>query len=346
MERLVTIVGGGLAGSEAAWRLARAGVAVELREMRPARRSAAHVSDGLAELVCSNSLRSDNPLNAVGLLHEELRRLGSLVLGAADETRVPAGDALAVDRERFSRLVTERLRDWCVTDQSRCELGFDLHPAKGLAFGGVGPRDALAGQRETPADIRIEERVHRHIADVHPRVHWIPVRVAAAELEAQPLCLVAIARCERRLVVGRVERPALRFALVARQVVFDTGEFAFVDSNLSALYPNLEAVIDLNRKVSGLRDVLKLEIGAKAPETSLPDASGKVTELSSLKGKYVLLLFWASWSSQSVDEFRKYQELYPPGGSRFVGVFVQAAAPQVLAMTVLVYTSAAPFQSW
>src|SRR5512142_3540307 len=105
----VTIVGGGLAGSEAAWRLARAGVEVELREMKPVRRSPAHAGDGLAELVCSNSLRSDNPLNAVGLLHEELRRLGSVVLAAADETRVPAGDALAVDRERFSRLVTGRI---------------------------------------------------------------------------------------------------------------------------------------------------------------------------------------------------------------------------------------------
>ena len=84
----VTIVGGGLAGSEAAHQLARAGVAVDLLEMRPAARSPAHVSDGLAELVCSNSLRSDNPANAVGLLHEELRRLASLVLAAADATRV------------------------------------------------------------------------------------------------------------------------------------------------------------------------------------------------------------------------------------------------------------------
>ncbi len=107
--RRITVIGGGLAGSEAAWALARAGVLVELREMRPEARSPAHVSDGLAELVCSNSLRSDNPANAVGLLHEELRRVGSLVLGAADATRVPAGDALAVDRERFSRLVTDRL---------------------------------------------------------------------------------------------------------------------------------------------------------------------------------------------------------------------------------------------
>jgi len=109
MPHRVTVIGGGLAGSEAAWQLARAGVAVELVEMKPARRSPAHRGDGLAELVCSNSLRSDNPENAVGLLHEELRRLGSLVLEAADATRVPAGDALAVDRERFSAHVTARL---------------------------------------------------------------------------------------------------------------------------------------------------------------------------------------------------------------------------------------------
>src|SRR5512146_1812727 len=94
----VSVIGGGLAGSEAAWLLAEAGLDVELVEMKPARRSPAHVLDGLAELVCSNSLRSDNPANAVGLLHEELRRMGSLVLAAADATRVPAGDALPVDR--------------------------------------------------------------------------------------------------------------------------------------------------------------------------------------------------------------------------------------------------------
>ncbi len=105
----ITIIGGGLAGSEAAWQLAQAGAPVDLHEMKPARRSPAHKLDGLAELVCSNSLRSDNPENAVGLLHEELRRASSLVLAAADATRVPAGDALAVDRERFSALVTERL---------------------------------------------------------------------------------------------------------------------------------------------------------------------------------------------------------------------------------------------
>ncbi len=109
-ERHVTVIGGGLAGSEAAWQLAERGVGVRLVEMKPARRSPAHRLDGLAELVCSNSLRADDPANAIGLLHEELRRLGSLILGAADATRVPAGGALAVDRERFSALVTEKVR--------------------------------------------------------------------------------------------------------------------------------------------------------------------------------------------------------------------------------------------
>src|SRR5512138_2651866 len=111
MDRCVTIVGGGLAGSEAAWQLARAGVPAVLLEMKPGRRSPAHVQDGLAELVCSNSLRSDDPSNAVGLLHEELRRLGSVVLSAADACRVPAGGALAVDRERFSARVTRILEE-------------------------------------------------------------------------------------------------------------------------------------------------------------------------------------------------------------------------------------------
>jgi len=109
VRRRVAVVGGGLAGCEAAWVLADAGVEVELFEMKPGRRSPVQRLDGLAELVCSNSLRSDNPLNAVGLLHEELRHLRSLVLACADAARVPAGDALAVDRQAFSALVTERL---------------------------------------------------------------------------------------------------------------------------------------------------------------------------------------------------------------------------------------------
>jgi methylenetetrahydrofolate--tRNA-(uracil-5-)-methyltransferase len=109
-SRSVHIVGGGLAGSEAAWQLAQAGIPVVLHEMRPLRTTAAHKTDGYAELVCSNSFRSDDAAhNAVGLLHAEMRRLGSLIMRAADANQVPAGGALAVDRDGFSAAVTAAL---------------------------------------------------------------------------------------------------------------------------------------------------------------------------------------------------------------------------------------------
>ena len=108
--KAVHVVGGGLAGSEAAWQIAQAGVPVLLHEMRPVRKTDAHHTDGLAELVCSNSFRSDDfESNAVGLLHEEMRRCNSLVMAAADKAQVPAGGALAVDRDLFSQEVTRRL---------------------------------------------------------------------------------------------------------------------------------------------------------------------------------------------------------------------------------------------
>ena len=107
----VTVVGAGLAGCEAAWQIARQGVDVRLFEMKSEKMSPAHHSGLFAELVCSNSLRGDGLHNAVGLLKEELRRLGSLILDCAEKTRVEAGGALAVDREGFSRLVTERIRE-------------------------------------------------------------------------------------------------------------------------------------------------------------------------------------------------------------------------------------------
>ena len=104
-----TVIGAGLAGSECAWQLARRGVKVTLREMKPEKKTPAHSTAYFAELCCSNSLRGDALSNAVGLLKEELRRLDSLILSCADATRVEAGGALAVDRHAFAALVTERV---------------------------------------------------------------------------------------------------------------------------------------------------------------------------------------------------------------------------------------------
>ena len=108
---MVKVIGAGLAGSEAAWQLAQRGLQVELYEMKPVKKSPAHHSDSFAELVCSNSLRGDRLENAVGLLKEELRRCGSLILQCAEATRVEAGGCLAVDREGFANLVTEKIRN-------------------------------------------------------------------------------------------------------------------------------------------------------------------------------------------------------------------------------------------
>jgi methylenetetrahydrofolate--tRNA-(uracil-5-)-methyltransferase len=106
----VTVIGAGLAGSEAAWQIAKQDVPVTLYEMRPVKRTPAHHTDRFAELVCSNSLRANGLTNAVGVLKEEMRRLDSLILSCADLHAVPAGGALAVDREGFSEEVTKRLR--------------------------------------------------------------------------------------------------------------------------------------------------------------------------------------------------------------------------------------------
>ena len=119
----VHIIGGGLAGSEAAWQLARAGVSSVVHEMRPIRETDAHQTDGLAELVCSNSFRSDDAeYNAVGLLHEEMRRANSLIIKSADANRVPAGGALAVDRDGFSADVEQALEDDPLVDIRREEI--------------------------------------------------------------------------------------------------------------------------------------------------------------------------------------------------------------------------------
>ncbi len=109
--KFVNVYGAGLAGCEAAWQIAERGVKVKLYEMKPHKFTPAHHSNGFAELVCSNSLRSDSVINAVGLLKEEMRRLGSLIMMAAEETKVPAGSALAVDRELFSAFITEKIKN-------------------------------------------------------------------------------------------------------------------------------------------------------------------------------------------------------------------------------------------
>jgi methylenetetrahydrofolate--tRNA-(uracil-5-)-methyltransferase len=136
----VHIIGGGLAGSEAAWQVARAGVPVVLHEMRPVRGTDAHQTAGLAELVCSNSLRSDDPVNnAVGLLHEEMRRCGSLVLRAADATKLPAGGALAVDRIGFSAAIEAALSSEALIEIRREEIAI-LPPVEwGSAIIATGP---------------------------------------------------------------------------------------------------------------------------------------------------------------------------------------------------------------
>jgi len=125
----VHVIGAGMAGSEAAWALAQAGVPVVLHEMRPVVKTDAHQTDGFAELVCSNSFRSDDAQqNAVGLLHEEMRRAGSLTMAAAEIAKVPAGGALAVDRDSFSEFVTERLQGHPLVTVERGEVA-GLPPA-------------------------------------------------------------------------------------------------------------------------------------------------------------------------------------------------------------------------
>src|SRR5262249_55044251 len=126
----VHIVGAGLAGSEAAWRIASSGVPVVLHEMRPQRMTEAHRTECCAELVCSNSFRSDDAANnAVGLLHAEMRKLGSLIMRAADAMQSPAGGASAVDRDGFSAAVTKALREHPLIEIARGEIAC-LPPAE------------------------------------------------------------------------------------------------------------------------------------------------------------------------------------------------------------------------
>ncbi len=151
----IHIIGGGLAGSEAAWQLAECGVKVRLSEMRGVEGTAAHQTDELAELVCSNSFRSDDSVrNAVGLLHDEMRRLGSLIMRCADAHRVPAGSALAVDRDSYAQAVTQAVADHPLIDLVRERV--DALP-DGPAIIATGPltaaplADAIAGETGTEA---------------------------------------------------------------------------------------------------------------------------------------------------------------------------------------------------
>lgn len=137
MVQKVTVIGGGLAGSEATWQLAKRGIQVDLYEMRPQKMTPAHETSEFAELVCTNSMRSNQLSNAVGLLKEEMRQLDSLIMSAADKTQVPAGGALAVDRDSFSKYVTEKIRNLdnvTIHEEEITEL-----PKEGIVVVATGP---------------------------------------------------------------------------------------------------------------------------------------------------------------------------------------------------------------
>ena len=136
MKDYITIIGGGLAGTEAAYQIAKRGIKVKLYEMKPKKFSPAHNNKNLAEIVCSNSFKSNLLTNACGLLKEELRRLDSLLIKTADETRVPAGQALAVDRERFAEKVTEKINENPLIEIINKEVGEDIS-IKDLAKEGI-----------------------------------------------------------------------------------------------------------------------------------------------------------------------------------------------------------------
>jgi methylenetetrahydrofolate--tRNA-(uracil-5-)-methyltransferase len=181
MTHQIHIIGGGLAGSEAAWQLAEAGIRVRLSEMRGVEGTPAHQTDHLAELVCSNSFRSDDPNNAVGLLHAEMRALGSLILRCADAHKVPAGSALAVDRDGYSAAVTAAIAGHPMIDLVRERV--DTLPTGTPVIIATGPLTAasLAGAigDATGADAlaffdAIAPIVHAHSVDMD--VAWMASR--------------------------------------------------------------------------------------------------------------------------------------------------------------------------
>ena len=136
MNEYITIIGGGLAGTESAYQIAKRGIKVRLYEMKPQKYSPAHSNENLAEIVCSNSFKSNLHTNACGLLKEELRKLDSLLIKIADKTAVPAGQALAVDREKFSEIVTEEIKKNPLVEVINKEIGEEIH-LKDLAQNGI-----------------------------------------------------------------------------------------------------------------------------------------------------------------------------------------------------------------
>src|SRR6187200_1800539 len=160
MRQDIMIIGGGLAGSEAAWQAANAGAKVTLYEMRPKEATPAHKTGGLAELVCSNSLGSTDPLNAAGILKAEMRRQGSLIIKIADEVRVPAGSALAVDREQFSLKITQALESHPNVRILREEIT-DI-PTDGVCVVATGP---LTSDALSQAIARLTQSSHLYFYD-------------------------------------------------------------------------------------------------------------------------------------------------------------------------------------
>jgi methylenetetrahydrofolate--tRNA-(uracil-5-)-methyltransferase len=180
----IQIIGGGLAGSEAAWQIAQAGLPVRLYEMRPRRATDAHRTDGLAELVCSNSFRSDDSdQNAVGLIHWEMRRLGSLIMACADAHQVPAGGALAVDRDGFSAAVTRALEDHPLVEIVRVEVPSFAQVEGDAVIVATGPLTSDALAREIAA--RTGEEGLAFFDAIAPIVHRESIDMGVAWMQSR-----------------------------------------------------------------------------------------------------------------------------------------------------------------
>ena len=169
MNKYITVIGGGLAGTEAAYQIAKRGIKVKLYEMKPTKFSPAHSNSNLAEIVCSNSFKSNLLTNACGLLKEELRRLDSLLIKTADETKVPAGQALAVDREEFSKKITKKIYENPLIEVINEEIGENLHledlAKNGIVIVATGPLTEKKLSKEI-AQITGQDKLHFYDAAV------------------------------------------------------------------------------------------------------------------------------------------------------------------------------------